>query len=644
VRLLLATTALLLTAATANATCLERACIPWMDMPGLVHVGMRITPATPAAGTLSVRRIEDGKRWTFSATAAQIAELRTMILPPGSYHVTVELDRHRPATRKFDVSPGVAFDAGVIAVTRMPRIEGEVRRSDGKPLAGARVALHPAGAAVTTSASGRFAIDVDGHWPAGMIVTRSGYGGRVVPLDSTEGDLTVPPVTLRRGATLRVRIARGTETGPIDLKAGLLSDGGKPVWIATHTLAPGQSSIVFKDLDREVHAILLSGREPLQKMLVRAVMDGKQKTIDVAIPDMRVRGAVTLGGEPLHGATVELHRQGVWTTSLVTDAKGELASAAWEHTDVDALVSGGGLLSTRLVHLPAGAALNIDLPARTLRGTLVDDRGRPVTRARIALQADREEMRAFTRTQADPEGRYAFGGLDAGRFTLHAEAEGYLRIDPIEIVIADDETSLVEHQIVLETAYPRPLEIVDRNGHPVAGAAVLCAVDGRIRATTMTDAEGHATIGTPAEASVLFVIPREGSLAIERLQPALADGTLVHRITVPPGEAKLEITALATGDAPLAGVSLLMRFNGELFTPQIADELRLWHRSNLRTGDDGRATLTQIPAGYYEFWPYQSADEAKMLIESSVATSAPIALFVVDGENRVKVRFDAGNM
>jgi hypothetical protein len=642
VRLLLATTILLLTTATANASCLDRACIPWMDLPGLVHVGLRIAPAAPAAGMLSVRRIEDGKQWTYSATAAQIAELRTMILPPGSYQMTVELERHRSAVRRFEVSPGVAFDAGVIVVSRKPRIEGEVRRPDGKPLAGARVALHPAGAAVTSGAAGRFAIDVDGHWPAAMIVTRSGYGGRVVQLDRTEGDLTVLPVTLRRGATLRVRVARGTETGPIDLKAGVLDGSGQAVWLATRTLAPGQSSVVFHDLDREVHAILLSGRGPLQKMLVRAVMDREQQTIDVSIPDTRVRGAVTMGSEPLRGATVELHRQGVWTTSLVTDANGELAGAAWERTDLDALVSGGGLLSTRLVHLRAGTGLNIDLPARTLRGTLVDDQGRIVTRARIALQADQHEMRAFIRTQADAEGRYAFGGLDAGRFTLHAEAEGYLRIDPIEIAIAEDQTAAVEHRIVLETAYPRALEIVDRNGEPVAGAAVVCAVDGRIRSTTMTGADGHATIGTPAEASVLFVIPREGSLAIERLQPALADATLVHRIAVPPGEAKLEITALATGDAPLAGISLLMRFNGELFTPQIADELRLWHRSNLRTGDDGRATLTQIPAGYYEFWPYQSTDEAKMLIESSVATSAPIALFVVDGENRVKVRFDAG--
>jgi hypothetical protein len=641
VRLLLATT-ILLTAATANASCLDRACIPWMDLPGLVHVGLRIAPTAPAAGMLSVRRIEDGRQWTYSATAAQIAELRTMILPPGSYQMTVELERHRSAVRRFEVSPGAAFDAGVIVVTRKPRIEGEVRGPNGKPLAGARVALHPAGAAVTSGATGRFAIDVDGHWPAAMIVTRSGYGGRVVPLDRTEGDLTVPPVTLRRGATLRVRVARGTETGPIDLKAGVLDGSGQAVWLATRTLAPGQSSVVFHDLDREVHAILLSGREPLQKMLVRAVMDREQQTIDVSIPDTRVRGAVTMGGEPLRGATVELHRQGVWTTSLVTDANGELAGMAWERTDLDALVSGGGLLSTRLVHLRAGTGLNIDLPARTLRGTLVDDRGRLVTRARIALQADQDEMRAFIRTQADAEGRYAFGGLDAGRFTLHAEAEGYLRIDPIEIAIADDQTAVVERRIVLETAYPRALEIVDRNGDPVAGAAVVCAVDGRIRATTMTGADGHATIGTPAEASVLFVIPREGSLAIERLQPALADAALVHRIAVPPGEAKLEITALATGDAPLAGISLLMRFNGELFTPQIADELRLWHRSNLRTGDDGRATLTQIPAGYYEFWPYQSADEAALLIESSVATSAPIALFVVDGENRVKVRFDAG--
>lgn len=156
----------------------------------------------------------------------------------------------------------------------------------------------------------------------------------------------------------------------------------------------------------------------------------------------------------------------------------------------------------------------------------------------------------------------------------------------------------------------------------------------------VTHLTGRATIGTPAGESVLFVIPREGSLAVVRLPPALDDPALSHRIDIPPGEARLDITALATGDVPLPGISLLMRYNGELFTPEIARELRLRHRSHLRTGEDGRATLTQIPAGFYEFWPYQGDEEAALLLDSSVALGAPIALHVEAGENAVKVRFD----
>jgi hypothetical protein len=420
----------------------------------------------------------------------------------------------------------------------------------------------------------------------------------------------------------------------------VMSDDGRAIWIATKTLATNRASVVFNDLDRDVYRVLLSGREPLQRMVISAVMNEDEKAIDVSIPEVRVRGAVTLGGDPVRDATVELHRQKLWSTSVVTDAQGEFASAMWESTDLDALVRGGGLPSPRLMRIRAGKGLNIDLPARQLRGRMVDDRGKPVSHARVALRGHQEEVRTSVRTEPDAEGRYAFAGLDAGRFSLHADAAGYLRIDPIDIVIAEAQT-VAEQQIVLDTAYPRALEIVDRDGHPTAGAAVVCAVGGRIRAATISDVDGSATIATPAEASVLFVIPREGSLAVLRLPPALEDATLVHRIAIPPGDAKLDITALTTGDAPLPGVSLLMRFDGELFTPEIARELRLWHRSNLRTGEDGRATLTQIPAGYYEFWPYQSDEEAEMLIESSVAMAAPIALHVLRGENQVKVRFDA---
>ncbi|HEX6161265.1 MAG TPA: carboxypeptidase-like regulatory domain-containing protein, partial [Thermoanaerobaculia bacterium] len=546
----------------------------------------------------------------------------------------------RPATRTIDVRGG-AFDFGAIGLTRMPRIEGEVRGEDGKPLAGARVALHPAGGTATTGPSGRFAIDVEGHWPTDVLVTRDGFGTRVVRLDATEGNVTLPPVTLRRGATLQMRIVRGAERGPIEVKIGLATrDDGRPVWLATKKLEPGRTSIAFTDLERDVYRILLSGPEPLQRMLLSAVVQEQQKTVEVSLPGVRTRAAVTLGGDPLPGATVEMHRQGLWRSSVVTDEKGEFGTAVWESTDLDALVTGGGLPAPRVVRLPAGGGLNIDLPARTLRGTVADGSGKPVPHALLALEVVQNDVRAFIRTKSDAEGRYAFAALPAGEFSLHLEAPGYLRIDPIAVAIAEDQ-NVAEQAIVLATSYPRALEIVDGDGRPAAGAAVVCAFEGRIRAKKVADAEGRVTIDTPAERSTLFIIPREGSLAVVRLQPALDDATLVHRIVIPPGEARLDITALATGDVPIPGVSLLMRFNGELFTPEIARELRMRHRSTLRTGDDGRATLTQIPSGYYEFWPYQSDEEAQMLIDSSAATAAPIALHVTKGDNQVKVRFDA---
>jgi hypothetical protein len=634
-RLLLASIALLLTS-TAHAQCADGVCFPWMDEPDPVRVAVRI--AAKGGGTLTLQRAGDGRRWTLDANATQIAKLRALMLPAGSYTIAVQLERHRPARRTFEVRRVTPFDLGAIALTRMPRIEGEVRRQDGKPLSGARVALHPDGAAVTTDASGRYAIDVDGHWPVAVLVAHAGFGTRVVRLDATEGDVALPPVAMRRGATMRVRIARGEERGPIEVKLGLVKDDGQ-LWLTTKKLEAGRSSLVFDDLDRDVYRLLLSGSEPLQRMLVSAVVTDPQKSLDITLPHRRARGAVTHGGHPLPGATVELRRQGIWRSTVVTDANGAWESTVWESADIDALVTGGGLHSPRLVRLPGGKGLNIDVPARQLRGTVVDRNGRPVPRALIALEIENADMRAYVRTQSDAEGRYEFSGLDAGDFLLHLEAAGFLRIDPMAVTITEND-SVAEHQVLVETAWSRALEVVDREGRPAAGATVVCAVNGRIRGKVLTDAEGRAAIGTPGEASVLFVIPREGSLAVVRLAPALDDAVAVHRIVIPPGEAKLDITALADAGVPMPGISLLMRFDGELFTPEIARELRLWHRSNLRTGDDGRATLTKIPSGYYEFWPYESDEEAQMLIESSTATAAPIALHVTKGENHVKVRFD----
>ena len=631
---------LLLAAASARGTCVDGVCVPWLDAPKLVRTALRITPAIAAGGTLTVQNLADGRAWTFRAKSGEVAELRALALPPGMHVITVELERHRRVVRRIDVPAGDAFDAGVIVVSRMPVIRGEVRGADGKPLAAARVAARPDGAVARTDARGLFAFDVAGRWPSELLVSHSGFGTRVVSLAPVEGDVTVPTVALRKAATLRLRVTRERESDPIEAKAGLIVDG-HVIWIASQTLAPGRSVATFTNLDRDVYTVLLSGSEPLQRLSVHAPVDEDEESIAVRILDRGIRGRLTLGGEPVSGATVELFHSPQWETSIITDANGAFASRAWESGPFDVVVKGGPLRAPRLAGSYGGADLRIDLPVRAIRGKVVNRDGAPVPHARVALRSHEADLTATAVSRADGDGRYGFPGLAPGRHTLRADAKGFLRADPVEIELSVEQDD-AERTIVLEGAWERSIEVVDHRGQPAAAARIACAVGGRVLTIAVTDDEGRASIGTPSdEPSVLFVLSRDGFLAVAPLRPASEETATIHRISLPPPVAAVEIATLSNLGTPIPGVSLLMRFNGQLFTPEIMRELQLQRRALLRTGDDGRAVLTQLPTGFYEFWPYSTREEAEELIHSAVGVRAPIALNVVSGTNSVKVRFDA---
>ena len=81
--------------------------------------------------------------------------------------------------------------------------------------------------------------------------------------------------------------------------------------------------------------------------------------------------------------------------------------------------------------------------------------------------------------------------------------------------------------------------------------------------------------------------------------------------------------------------ALLMRFNGELVPPAVADELPIL----LMTGPESEALLENIPSGSYEFWPYRTEDEAQSIVASAAALLAPIQVNVRMGENKIAVKF-----
>jgi hypothetical protein len=274
--------------------------------------------------------------------------------------------------------------------------------------------------------------------------------------------------------------------------------------------------------------------------------------------------------------------------------------------------------------------LTIDVPDGVIAGSLADPAGSPVAGATVFLYTAREEGSTTVQAKTDPAGRFRFTGVQAGTHTLNVKAHGFLRPEPVAAAAGSE-----ANDIVLERGFLREVRVAGPDGAPVAGAFVGCATGAALRSEAITNEEGRASVATPAGPVTLFVFPRQGSFAFRRI-----GGDERHiRVDVPAAAASLEVATLTTDGRPLAGITMLVRYNGEVVPPEVARELERQQGSSLRTDDAGRMRLTPVPRGVYEIWPYRSNDEVDALLASVSALEAPANVNVVTGENKVTIRF-----
>ena len=440
------------------------------------------------------------------------------------------------------------------------------------------------------------------------------------------------------GATIRAHLDRGRYQGPVELRLGVnKNDNAEPRWFAWRTLGAGETEAVFGDVPRGSYMVLVSGAEPLQRFSIEVGVGASDtRRLPIVLPAGTARGRVTRGDAPLAGASVELHHfTQFWSTKTTTNAAGELTGPSWLDGQFSATIIGVGLRArydteVRIVRGPA-SEFAISLPNRVVRGRVLDTAGAPVANAPVVLRSVTPELARNRRTTTDADGTFAFEGVNAGMQTLRVLADGYLRPTPDEFFLNERDTDY-EAALEVSAGRSRAVEVTGADAKPAAGAKLVCAVDGRVVSVATTRPDGGATVAMPEHgASVLYIFPAAGSLAVRRL----GSGAGVERIRVPAGSAMLDVETVTTDGAPVSGINLLLRYNGELVPPDVFRQLE---SLRLLTGDDGHAHLARIPPGTYELWPYRSAEEADLLM-ASAGFEAPINVQVVTGENRAIVRF-----
>ncbi|MBV9496703.1 MAG: carboxypeptidase regulatory-like domain-containing protein [Acidobacteria bacterium] len=444
-------------------------------------------------------------------------------------------------------------------------------------------------------------------------------------------------------ATIRSQIDRNRYEGPLTIRLGIKSDDVEPRWIASRSLNANESAAAFENVALGTYVVLVEGAAPMQKLAIETgVADKDVRTLRIALPNGVATGRITRGSAPLANANVQLtNLELYWNAKLATNDKGEIEGPSWLDGDFLAAISSAALharydTDVRIVRGPQ-TTFAIEMPNHLVDGKIVDKDGAPIAKVVVALRSVTPDLARTRRVTTGPDGSFAFEGVIPGMQSLHVFADGYMRPRPNEFSL-DERTADHEETLQLESGRRRTVEVVGADGAAVPGARLVCAADGRVLSVATTGADGRAPIATPEDgASTLYVIPVGGSLAVRKFGNAG-----IERVRVPAGSASLEVATLTVDGAPVAGVNLLMRYNGELVPPEVARELQRQQGASLTTNDDGRAKLGHIPPGTYEFWPYRSPAEADALM-ASADFEAPINVQVVTGENKATVRFQKRN-
>jgi len=430
--------------------------------------------------------------------------------------------------------------------------------------------------------------------------------------------------------SLRVRIARGGEKGPITVRLM-----GKD---AVKTIPRNQSETIFENLAAGRYELLVEGDEPLKRLLTFAYVKTGETLTRVELPSGVVMGRFTLAGAPYQTDVTLMHMEESWSTKFTTDKNGAWDSVVWRRGEFDVAV-GREEMAVGSMTIPEGLTprVHFDVPDRQVTGRVTNPEGAPVKGAVLAFEMRAGRRRVIRRT-TDDDGVFLYFGVPAGSHTLRfVSAAGHLRPDPIAVTLRADE-SLREIAVALKRGVRRTVRLVDHHDEPSAGSTLLCVSGGEIRSSATTDAKGVATIDTPPrETSTLYVLPHEGSLAIAALDASDAGSAL--RIRVPPPDSSIDLLAKRTDGAAMADVSFLMRFNGETIPPVVVREMQRLQRIRLRTDEQGLARLQNVPTGFYEFWPVRTDDEIEAILETADILEPPISLNARAGANRVTVRF-----
>ncbi len=594
----------------------------------------------PEPVTINIKESATSSLWSITLESRFAKKPHTVRAPTGAYELTFEAAHHQPLHGKvrLDVAD---VNLGTLTLVRYPLLTGRVRAADGSPIVGAFV-TDRAGLAVKSDSLGAFALEIESTWPSQIEVSYPGLTTKEIAVPKTQVSASLPAVTLVKGSRIGIEIEGVTEDVDVDLASK--SDYKRVNVLKSAHVSKDAPHAAFEDLDKGEYVVVVRGGGPLQRLATRVVVgEGESVTKQIRVEPIAVDMQVHRGESAVAGAVVAAQSDdNQWSSDFRTNSEGHVSVEAWERGQYTFAVrvtetSAPQLLFDR-IEGTSEATVRLEVPDRTIVGRVVDaDDGSPVARADVQVESTNDDETGGTLTVVTgANGEFVVDGLRDGSHTLVAEAESYIRSEPI-MVRLDQSSRRREVNLRVSHGISRALRVTTRAGIPIRGAIVIEMVGAAVTGVFKTDELGHVTLHTPSRGTaVVYVLPAEGSFAIARLpsKPSEHDESIV----VPDGNATLELHANDSTGKPIPHLQFLMRYDGELIPPDVADVLQMRRGIAATTGPDGVARLERLPSGFFELWPVRTREELQNIIAGG-AMSAPVQVALKEGLNVASMTF-----
>jgi hypothetical protein len=275
----------------------------------------------------------------------------------------------------------------------------------------------------------------------------------------------------------------------------------------------------------------------------RLTLGPEGAAIDLDVPFQRVRGTVTLGDEPLAATLIFGGAHGELEIRAHADEKGSYRvflpwKSRWDVdvTSQEPRVSSHlqGLEIARRDHAPG--ELDIALPDTRLPVEVVDEEGRPASRA--SVRAVREgDRKAVAERVASPEGKVELRGLAPGNWHLEADgtddAGNRESAAAVRVELREKEPRDAV-RLVLKRGWKLSGQVVSPEGGGIFGAEVVATLESSAPLahleipTAHTDIDGVFLLDIPAGVTSVRLTVLAAGFALRQLPPqAPNDGPLI---------------------------------------------------------------------------------------------------------------------